>query len=313
MTYFSARAALTAPILLLLASACSPVIVSGGTGASSSSSSGTTTSGHGSTGPGTTQAVTVGTGGGTVVAASGGAGGAGDFGGAGGTGGAGTTVATGAGGAPMCTAAEQAAIQAKMIQAPIKPGQAGLLDLAGPNKMGLTLTEAEQILCQGMDLGDQFGDGSALYTWDPNQDFTLDVTPASGAANFMNVWGPGYAGQLQMSSRDGTSVFQVGVNGNQITKNGQPYQLDWNLAGGLQSPQFIAEENELHDALVATYFPGTPADPACQTTGTCVSGTFGDVGYLFFKDTGISLWVASVSASQPVPSIPNRIDVYPPQ
>ena len=78
------------------------------------------------------------------------------------------------------------------------------------------------------------------------------------------------------------------------------------------STQFNAEVNELHDAMAATYLPGTPADPACQSSGACVTGTFGDVGFVYFKDVGIALWVASISAPQPVPSIPNRIDVYAP-
>ena len=74
-----------------------------------------------------------------------------------------------------------------------------------------------------------------------------------------------YVGALKMTSRDGMDLYQVSVGGPQITKNGQPYQLDWN---------------------------------------------FGDVGYVYFKDVGIGVWVASISAPQPVPSTPNRIDVY---
>lgn len=311
MTFSFARAALTAPFLLLAAAACSANIIpagptsssTGGTTVPVTTAAGTGGATSSNAGNGVSVAVGVGTGGGVPVDATSVS--------VGGAGGAGTTFASaGPGGAPSCTPPEEAMVWAEMVQAPIKPGQAALLDLAGPKMMGLTLPETQQILCTGTDEGDAFGDGSDVWAFGDNMDVTVDYAAGTKIAAFLNVWGPGYVGALKMISRDGVHLYQVTVSGVQITKDGQPYQLDWNLTGGLQSPQFIAEENELHDALAATYLPGTPADPACQTSGSCMSGTFGDVGYVYFKDVGIGVWVASISAAQPVPSTPNRIDVY---
>lgn len=213
----------------------------------------------------------------------------------------------------ICNAPTLAATTKKLVQQPLKPPRyVGLIDMAGGDTWsGLTIEAAEKVQCQSTNAGDQFGDGSQVNYWGDNGEMWCDYNVSNHLIYFCTVW-PGYTGTMNLTSRDGKNQFVVPVN-SQITKNGQPYTLDWapSASGGLAlNKAAVSEINELYDALTATYAPGLPQDPACTQSGSCIAGNFGDIAYMYFPALGVGWWIASLSATQPTPSIFNRIDMY---
>jgi hypothetical protein len=49
----------------------------------------------------------------------------------------------------------------------------------------------------------------------------------------------------------------------------------------------------------------------CFDTGRCIKGNFGDVAYWWVPAIGWAIWIDNMSAAQPTPSIPTRIDENP--
>jgi hypothetical protein len=206
----------------------------------------------------------------------------------------------------QCTPATQESRWAEMVQAPIElPNRAALLDLGGHHGAGITLADVQDILCQGSDQGDQFGDGSDVYAFGNNQEVWFDFTPPDGTGVFITLW-PGYEGQLSFQNHH--AHYTIAVN-SQILKDGQPFQLDW-----ADSALISQETNELWRALSATFSHGPPPGPGvdCGTTvpAACVRGTFGTVGFIYFPTFGFALWVDDFTAPQPAPSTPTRLDLY---
>jgi hypothetical protein len=189
---------------------------------------------------------------------------------------------------------------AAMVQAPVVPqGHAALLSLPG-----LTLPAAQQILCPGTNLGDQFGDGTSVQQWGVNGEVWLDFDPATTKGKMVTLW-PGYVGATSFNSASAMDHFSIAVN-TQIVKNGQPYTLDWS-----NTAAFDAEIDELCRGLMAT-FTNQALDPPgtlCTSSGKCTTGKFGTNGFVYFKAVGLALWVSDTTAPQPVPSIPTRLDV----
>jgi hypothetical protein len=187
-----------------------------------------------------------------------------------------------------------------MVQAPIAPqGHAALLSLAG-----LTLPGAQQILCPGTNIGDQFGDGTSVQQWGNNGEVWLDFTPATMKGVQLSLW-PGYVGTVSFKGANAMDQYTIPLN-TQILKNGMPFTLDWS-----NTALFSMEIDELCRGLMAT-FTNLALDPPgtlCTTSGKCTTGTFGTTGFVYFKAATIGLWVADVTAAQPVPSIPNRLDL----
>jgi hypothetical protein len=188
-----------------------------------------------------------------------------------------------------------------MVQAPIAPqAHAALLSL-----VGLTLPAAQQILCPGTNIGDQFGDGTSVQQWGNNGEVWLDFAPATMKGVEVSLW-PGYVGNVSFNGANATDHYVIAIS-QQILKNGAPFQLDWsNMAA------FATEIDELCRGLMAT-FTNQALDPPgtlCTTSGKCTHGTFGNVGFVYFKAAGIALWVADVTLSQPEPSTPNRLDLF---
>ena len=206
-----------------------------------------------------------------------------------------------------CTGAVKAQRWAAMDQQPVRlPNRAAGLSLSGATDAGLTLAEAEQINCQSDDLGDLFGDCSRVASWGDNSEAWLNYDPNTGVGRFLVVFS-GYGGALDFKSPDGTTSYSIGV-GRQITKNGQPFTLDTGWSG----PAFEAEVDELYRGIVATFAPTIALDPpgtACASTHKCAIGKFGVIGYVFIKAIGFAFWVPDVTAAQPAPSSPNRLDV----
>jgi hypothetical protein len=207
------------------------------------------------------------------------------------------------GGPPPCTTAQQNMKWAAMVQAPIVPeGSAALLTLAG-----LTLPAAQQILCPGTNIGDQFGDGTSVQQWGANGEVWLDFAPATMKGVQLSLWA-GYVGNVSFHGATTTDQYVIAIN-QQIAKNGAPFQLDWS-----NMSTFPMEIDELCRGLMAT-FTNQALDPPgtlCTTSGKCTHGTFGTTGFVYFKAVGFALWVAGVTNPQPEPSTPTRLDLFVP-
>jgi hypothetical protein len=200
---------------------------------------------------------------------------------------------------------------AQMVGESIRPTRfAAGLDLAGGDTwQGLTLSQAEQVNCQSHALGDVLGDGTRVSAWGDADEVQVDYSAATEQITSISLR-RGYGGTIELTSRDGMQHYSIGV-GVQITKNGAPYQLDWNGPSSTQDAKFNLEINELRDALAATFAPGLPPDAACQISGSCVATAPGDRGHVYFPNVGVDLWVATTSAPQPAPSTIDRIDLHP--
>ena len=205
-------------------------------------------------------------------------------------------------GAPPCTTAQRTQRAANAIAQPLVPlASAGGLNLFTAPMQPLTLLEAETALCPGDDLGDLFGNGTRVMSWGENTELWLDYNLQTTKARFFVAYS-GYLGAMTFA--DSTHTYVV-HNSQQLTKDGQPLTLDWHGAS------FGATMDELYRAMLATYAPGTP-QPAVGTlctTNECRMGSFGDVGYIFFKSLGAAIWVQNINAAQPTASIPHRIDI----
>jgi hypothetical protein len=188
-----------------------------------------------------------------------------------------------------------------MVQAPIVPqAKAALLPLPG-----ITLPAAQQILCPGTNIGDMFGDGNNEQQWGSNGEVWLEFVPATTNGVMLTLW-PGYVGTASFHGANATDQYMIGIN-TQLVKNGMPFQLDWS-----NTTTFPMEVDELLRGLMAT-FTNQALDPPgtlCTQSGKCTTGTFGNIGFVYFKAASFALWVADVTAAQPVPSTPNRLDLF---
>jgi hypothetical protein len=175
---------------------------------------------------------------------------------------------------------------------------------------GLTIEEAEKVLCQGNNAGDLFGDGSLDTCWGDSNEVCAHYVVATHKINFMNVdllGAPGYNGAVTMKGCQGTASeghTYVIPAFTQMQRDGNNWEVDWN------SPKVPGDwRNEFTSALMCT-FSGLPIDNDCNASGRCIQGNFGDVGYLYVPVLGAAIWVANQNAAQPQPSIMYRIDVY---
>jgi hypothetical protein len=210
---------------------------------------------------------------------------------------------------PACSGPQQQAAFAAMDPAPITlPGKGARLDVGSADAGVLTLAQAESIDCQGQYLGDLFGDCTVAFGFGNSQEVIADVDPDTGQVQFLTLTAP-YTGTLAFQSRDKTASYVLQI-GTQAQKNGAPFTLDqgWTGAG------FDAEVDELYRGIVSTYAPAISMDPpgtTCRATQRCVVGFFGNVGFVFIPSLGFAWYVSDVTAAEPGPSIPWRLDLYP--
>ncbi|MFO0661992.1 MAG: hypothetical protein U0165_19495 [Polyangiaceae bacterium] len=205
----------------------------------------------------------------------------------------------------ICTGEQKAKRWAQMVLEPIRPPRfAAGLDLAGGDTWpGLTIEAAEQINCQSVNEGDQFGDGEQVNQWGDNGEVWVEYRVSNRKIDFMTLF-QGYLGTLDATSRDGQDHFKIPI-GSRIQKNGIDYTIDWN-----DPVKFNNEVNEIYDAVLATYAPGFAKDPDCIGTGACISGDFGDIAFFGFGPLGAFFWIDNKNAPQPTPSIFTRFDLY---
>ena len=211
------------------------------------------------------------------------------------------------GAAFACDSVTRASRWRSMVSAPVSlPNKAAKLDLA-PGGAVITIDDAEKILCSSSDLGDQYGDGTQVGAWGDSNEVWMNYAPATGKAKMLSLWA-GYLGTVTAKSADGAHTYTIPVN-SQISKDGAAFTLE----SGWKSAAFTNAVDELSRALMATFAPTVAADPAgvtCVLSKKCVIGTFGDVGYVYFKPLGFSFWVDNRNAAEPVPSIPTRFDLF---
>ncbi|MBI5536228.1 MAG: hypothetical protein HY898_26130 [Deltaproteobacteria bacterium] len=214
----------------------------------------------------------------------------------------------------ICTAPKKAERWAQMVQEPIIPPHGGGgIDLAGGDTwQGITIEEAEQINCQSSEAGDVFGDGTPVNYWGDNAEVWFSYSTATRKGLFMDFW-PGYVGTIDAESREhedpnnpGTMIkdkFKIYVNA-QMTKNNEKYEISW-FKGN-----FVAQVNEIGEALLATYAPFLPPDTTKNCYGgMCIVGSFGNVAYIYLPVIGAGIWTPN-SASTGAQNIIDRIDVY---
>ncbi len=206
----------------------------------------------------------------------------------------------------ICDGAELHTHWASAFAQPIQPPRhAANLDLAGSDRWeGLTIDQAELINCQSTNLGDAFGDGNLTNQWGDNGEVWVEYSVTTRKIDMMTLWN-GYLGTLNFTTVDGMHHWVIPI-ATQLTRDSVPVNLDW------INPSGQATFDEIYRGLMHTYAPSLPQDPTnttCYATGHCITGNFGDVAYFYVPSLGLGLWTASIHASQPTPSIINRIDM----
>lgn len=216
----------------------------------------------------------------------------------------------------LCDGPTLAKTWANMDQQPITPpiGAAGL-DLAGPDCTptgstcswnGLTIEQAEKILCQSTNAGDLFGDGNLANYWGDSGEVLAHYLVTTHKIDFLDLE-PGYLGAITAQGCAGTAsdghsyTFPVQV---QVQKDNQNWEIDWAAPKGPTDWR-----NEVTSAILCTYAPTLAHDPDCNATGRCIQGSFGDVAYLYIPLVGVGLWIPSQSAPQPQPSIFAQVEM----
>jgi len=209
----------------------------------------------------------------------------------------------------ICTGEQRAKRWAAMVHEPIiPPTQAAGLDGAGGESwQGLTVQQAEKINCQSASLGDFYGDGTLVNVWGDNGEVWINYSLSNHNKIVGISLSTGYLGELNFKSRDGKNSFQIVLN-TQITKNGNPYQVDWD-----DDAKFNVEATEIADALFATYAPQLPAENiktgSCINSGHCTKAIYPDQAALRIWPLGVHLSADFPYSAQPVPSRFTGIDL----
>jgi hypothetical protein len=141
----------------------------------------------------------------------------------------------------LCTADQQRVAWAKMLTEPMIPGDPndGLrphfagLNLAQPDWGGITYEQAEYVLCSGVDVGG--GDDGTTSTEDAcfgdSCEVMFDYVPATHVVGQIDL-SLGYTGSADFysdpSQFPGTQHQYHMVIGQEIQKDGMPFEIDWN-------------------------------------------------------------------------------------
>jgi len=216
----------------------------------------------------------------------------------------------------LCDGPTLAKTWANMDTQPITPpvGAAGI-DLAGPDCTptgstcswnGLTIEQAEKILCQSTNLGDLFGDGELANAWGDSQEVLAHYLVTTHKIDFLDLE-PGYLGAITATGCTGTQsdghTYNIPVQV-QIQKDNQNWEINWSDPKGPTDWR-----NEITSAILCTYAPTLAHDADCNASGRCIQGAIGDVAYLYIPLVGVGLWIPSQSAPQPQPSIMAQVEM----
>ena len=222
----------------------------------------------------------------------------------------------------ICNGATLAKTWAAMDKQPILPPvSAGGLDMAGPGCTpedatctwpGITIEQAEQILCQSSNDGDLFGDGELANSWGDNGELIAHYLITSHKIDFLWIQ-PGYLGAITATGCMGVDgnptasmghTYQIPV-GTQLLRDNMPWSIDW------AAPKSATDwRNELTSALTCQFQPTLATSADCHSSGACVQGSFGDEAYLAVSPLGfLSFYIANQYAPQPIPSIMGAIQM----
>jgi hypothetical protein len=217
----------------------------------------------------------------------------------------------------ICNGPETAKVWAAMDAQPILPPiSAGGLDMAGPGCTptdpnctwpGITIEEAEQILCQSSNDGDLFGDGELANSWGDSGEVIADYLITTHKIDFLWLQ-PGYLGTISATGCAGTAsaghTYSIPI-GTQLEKDGQPWTINW------ADPKTPTDwRNEITSALLCQFQPTLATAADCSSSGYCVQGSFGDEAYLAVAPLGfMGLYIANQFAAQPTPSILGAIQM----
>jgi hypothetical protein len=217
----------------------------------------------------------------------------------------------------ICNGPTLAKVWAAMDSQPIiPPVSAGGLDMAGPGCTpsdpsctwpGITIEQAEQILCQSTNDGDLFGDGELANNWGDSGEVIADYAITTHKIDFLWLQ-PGYLGTITATGCAGTAseghkyTVPLGI---QLQKDGQPWTIDW------AAPRSATDwRNEITSAILCTFQPTLANNLDCNATGGCIQGSFGDEAYLAIASLGfLSFYIANQFAPQPTPSILGAIQM----
>jgi hypothetical protein len=222
----------------------------------------------------------------------------------------------------LCNGPTLAKVWAAMDKSPLLPPvSAGGLDMAGPGCTptsstctwpGITIEQAEQLLCQSTNDGDLFGDGELASSWGDSGELIAHYLITTHKIDFLWIQ-PGYLGNITAKGCMGVDgkptasmghTYQIPV-GTQMLKDSMPWAIDW------AAPKNATDwRNELTSALTCQFQPTLATSVDCNSTGACVQGSFGDEAYIAISPLGfLSFYVANQYAAQPVPSIMGAIQM----
>jgi hypothetical protein len=223
--------------------------------------------------------------------------------------------------AVACNGEQQLAAFNAMINAPlVPPRMIGGLDLAGGDTWaGLTISAAEQKLCQGTPTAatDDAARGTMAWGLAPNHQVTVEFDKASGKIDNWTL-NAGYKGKLEFQSRPtalgstapnpyGEHRYSLGV-GTQILRDGQPWEILWQVScqpthdTGCWQKQLT----ELFDAAMFTFAPELKSTQEnCVAEQLCLgTRTPTKMGLFGIRPLGFYLVIDDYT-SQPAASTPS--------
>ena len=192
-------------------------------------------------------------------------------------------------------------------------GTGGAVDLAGSGRAGLApSTEAEQILCQGTDLGDAFGDGSDVSRGATTRRSCSTTRPRRTKADRSDPLRARVRRRAaETPSRDGMHLYQVSVGGaDHQGRPALPARLEPHGGPHERAVQRRGERGS------TTPWP-RPTSPAARRPGLPEQRSVCDRHLRrrrlrVLQGCGHRPLGRQHSAPQPMPSTPKRVDVYAP-
>jgi hypothetical protein len=212
-------------------------------------------------------------------------------------------AANGDGGSGECTGPGLAKRWASMDKAVITATSAANLDLDQDG--GLTLANAQAVLCQGTELA-SLPDGSHVQAWGASNEVELQFDPGSGDAEGLSLF-QGYSGSFEFQSDPKAGPvhhYTLGIG--QLEEDGAPIEIEW-----AANPFTVG--TDVFNALMYTYgsplgiYCG-PLTTSCQKVSVCPVNTSSGDAIWDIVPLGITFTFGSVE-EQPAASTAKEIDL----
>jgi hypothetical protein len=202
-----------------------------------------------------------------------------------------------------CTGPALAKTWVSMDHAVVTATSAANLDLMEDG--GLTISEAQAILCEGNPLA-SLPDGSHVQAWGGSNEVELVFDPGSGDGETLSLF-EGYLGAFAFQSDPSAGAvhhYTLGIG--QIQRDGAPFEIEWSAPG-------FANGTDVFNALMYTYgralgvYSG-PLSMSCQSVSVCPVNTSDGEAVWEIVPLGITITFASVDV-QPAASTAKEIDL----